>query len=555
MARGAKAKKRVIKAAAKPAVRKEDPKPDPAPSPAESDEVDVIERPVTKPEIREDDVIVLNDSPYVSQSRGASLTSLQKSEGVDDDDGDSDQESVHDYKVGGYHPVNIGDVFQNRYHVLRKLGWGHFSTVWLCWDTTDTRYVAIKVVKSADHYSEAALDESKILQAVRTSDPDDEFGKRVVQLLDSFNVSGPHGSHVCMVFEVLGCNLLKMIKLSDYHGLPLEMVRHISKQMLEGLAYLHEKCQIIHTDIKPENVLVTMTQQEINDIAEHAVISAKLGLPLSNSFLSARAVHEAINPKPLTKNQKKKKQRKTKKKGPGSLSSNSTAMDEDSSIDLRAQELLAAGEQLKFEEPSFGPKSLDGYSMIDVKIADLGNACWVTQHFTEEIQTRQYRSLEVLLGAGYDTSADIWSMACMIFELATGDYLFEPHGGPAYNRDEDHIAHIIELLGAIPPNVYKRGKHWKEFFNRQGKLQHISTLKPWSLIDVLVGKYNWPFKEARQLTSFLTPMLAYAGEERATARQCLAHPWLLPYGGLDPTNDDDNKENDLDDETMDTTEA
>lgn len=36
--------------------------------------------------------------------------------------------------VGGYHPVKIGDLFNGRYHVIRKLGWGHFSTVWLCWD-------------------------------------------------------------------------------------------------------------------------------------------------------------------------------------------------------------------------------------------------------------------------------------------------------------------------------------------------------------------------------------------------------------------------------------
>ena len=71
---------------------------------------------------------------------------------------------------------------------------------------------------------------------------------------------------------------------------------------------------------------------------------------------------------------------------------------------------------------------------VEVKIADLGNACWVYRKFTEDIQTRQYRSLEVLLGAGYNTSADIWSTACMAFELATGDYLFEPHSGEDYCR-------------------------------------------------------------------------------------------------------------------------
>lgn len=36
--------------------------------------------------------------------------------------------------VGGYHHVKIGDLFNGRYHVIRKLGWGHFSTVWLAWD-------------------------------------------------------------------------------------------------------------------------------------------------------------------------------------------------------------------------------------------------------------------------------------------------------------------------------------------------------------------------------------------------------------------------------------
>lgn len=47
---------------------------------------------------------------------------------------DEEQEDVSQYCRGGYHPVVIGDVFDNRYRVVRKLGWGHFSTVWLCRD-------------------------------------------------------------------------------------------------------------------------------------------------------------------------------------------------------------------------------------------------------------------------------------------------------------------------------------------------------------------------------------------------------------------------------------
>ena len=70
-------------------------------------------------------------------------------------------------------------------------------------------------------------------------------------------------------------------------------------------------------------------------------------------------------------------------------------------------------------------------------MADLGNACWVEKHFSDDIQTRQYRGPETIINAGYDTSADIWSLACMIFELVTGDYLFDPKASEEYPRDEE----------------------------------------------------------------------------------------------------------------------
>lgn len=61
-------------------------------------------------------------------------------------------------------------------------------------------------------------------------------------------------------------------------------------------------------------------------------------------------------------------------------------------------------------------------------------------------------------------------MACLAFELATGDYLFDPHSGENYSRDEDHLAHVIELLGAIPPSLIMRGKHGLKYFTSYGIL-------------------------------------------------------------------------------------
>ena len=82
-----------------------------------------------------------------------------------------------------------------------------------------------------------------------------------------------------------------------------------------------------------------------------------------------------------------------------------------------------------------------GNEKITVKIADMGNATWVEHHFTDDIQTRQYRCPEVILGSKWGISADVWSVACVIFELITGgDYLFDPASGSRYSKDDDHIA-------------------------------------------------------------------------------------------------------------------
>lgn len=59
-----------------------------------------------------------------------------------------------------------------------------------------------------------------------------------------------------------------------------------------------------------------------------------------------------------------------------------------------------------------------------------------------------------------------------------------------------------------------------------GDLKHITKLKPWGLLEVLVEKYEWPQEEAAGFTDFLLPMLELMPEKRATAAECLRHPWL-----------------------------
>jgi serine/threonine-protein kinase SRPK3 len=186
------------------------------------------------------------------------------SSSVDEAENTADEEDSEDYCKGGYHPVQVGEQYKDgKYTIVRKLGWGHFSTVWLSRDNTNGKHVALKVVRSAAHYTETALDEIKLLNKVVDANKDHPGRAHVVSLLDSFNHKGPNGVHVCMVFEVLGENLLGLIKRWNHRGIPMPLVKQITKQVLLGLDYLHRECGIIHTDLKPENVLI-----EIGDVEQ-----------------------------------------------------------------------------------------------------------------------------------------------------------------------------------------------------------------------------------------------------------------------------------------------
>jgi len=150
------------------------------------------------------------------------------------------------------------------------------------------------------------------------------------------------------------------------------------------------------------------------------------------------------------------------------------------------------------------------YWNAPLKIVDLGNACWIDKHFTEDIQTRQYRAPEVILGAGYDTSADMWSVACIAFELLTGDLMFDPHAGKSWGREEDHLALMIELLGDFPKHLItspSAGKFASEYFNRKGGLRNINVLNYWGLREVLNDKYKFSIEDATEASDFLLRIL------------------------------------------------
>ena len=120
-----------------------------------------------------------------------------------------------------------------------------------------------------------------------------------------------------------------------------------------------------------------------------------------------------------------------------------------------------------------------------------------------------------------------------VFELITGDYLFDPQSGTKYGKDDDHIAQIIELLGSFPRHLCVAGKWSHEIFNKRGELRHIHRLRPWALPDVLREKYHFGAEEAKRISDFLLPMLELEPAKRANAGGMAASPFLTDTPGME----------------------
>ena len=587
------------------------------------------------------------------------------------DSNTSVDEGLEDYKPDGYHPVHIGEILLERYVIMQKLGYGHFSTAWLALDSKYGNYVCIKIQKSEERYILAAYDEVEILQELSKHYYDKEWIKsleeyykdepeklksihkkensHVVQLLNSFIYYGQNGKHFCMVFEVMGVTLLEIIKKYNYKGIPIPLVRVITKQILIGLDFLHRICHIIHTDMKPENILVCLTNEELRLIQETGTYNINKNSNKNSNNKKEFCVNDIMKERKKLIEERKKNQIKQVKRMerseisqeiieerikkimeledeennyeninntinvnnfdinelierpriksvpknnidisfPENNNYNNSSNDSNDmyinaynendnsdgtgnreeknknpyDISLKLYKLSLQNyskeknrilhdinyrkfillqnkiisEKKSLEEKNYFLKDINNYFAlrgpnvdlsIQVKICDIGNACWFNYHFSTIIQTRQYRSPEVILGINYNETSDIWSLACIIYELITGDFLFNPESGPNFCKNDSHLAKFIEICGKMPRNFIERGENWKKYFDKNGKLKRIGEIPHINLKNILVQKHKLKENEAQALWDFLKPMLEYFPEKRISARELLRHPWL-----------------------------
>uniref|UniRef100_A0A3Q0R5G3 dual-specificity kinase n=1 Tax=Amphilophus citrinellus TaxID=61819 RepID=A0A3Q0R5G3_AMPCI len=154
----------------------------------------------------------------------------------------------------------------------------------------------------------------------------------------------------------------------------------------------------------------------------------------------------------------------------------------------------------------------------NIKVVDFGSSCYEQQRYTY-IQSRFYRSPEVILGHPYSMAIDMWSLGCILAELYTGYPLFPGES------EVEQIACIMEVLG-MPPNDFVQSASRRRLFFSKGNPRNITNSK---------GKKRRP--SSKELSAALKTNDAlfldfikrclWDPSKRMTPDEGLQHEWIL----------------------------
>ncbi|MCJ1391749.1 hypothetical protein MMC18_004614 [Xylographa bjoerkii] len=378
-----------------------------------------------------------------------------------------EEETSPDYDPKHFYPVRIGQTFNNRYHVLGKLGAGGYSTVWLVEDTgrwwwQSKQYFALKMSTNSPDDKAATAHEVDISRRVTSADPKHKGYHVVRHLHDSFEVEGPDGTHTCLVLELLREPLWLFQQHLRVDYMPQVVLKPTCQMILDGLDYLHTKCHVIHTDLKSDNIMLKLE----SDSVVNEYVKAEIEQPCPRKMDGDRIIY-------LSRNNFGKW-----KKTPGPAT-----------------------------------------------ISDFGVSAWGDSLEPRNyiIQPICYRAPEVILGASWSYSADIWNLGTLVWELLE-------RKKPLFcaNQDSDtpeiHLAEMIALLGPPPKKLLDRGTNTPKFFDDKGNFLFPELIPKNFTFEELEVYLDSEDKEL--FIDFIKCILHWLPEDRKSAKELVDHPWL-----------------------------
>jgi len=376
-----------------------------------------------------------------------------------------EEETLPHYEPEQYYPVHIGDVFIARYRVAGKLGYGAYSTSWLCHDICASKYVAVKVSTSLRKFPTATHRELRVYEHLAKVQSPHPGQSLIRELYDAFELDGTAGRHQCLVQHPMHMTVLEMMRLnSEPFNLPL--LKMTLRRILSALDFLRTEANVIHTDLKTDNLMLSLDDETM--LADFAKAEEEDNSPCKN-IDESRTIYKSRRFRPLV-----------------------------------------------------GGK---GYGLP--VLCDFGEARIGRKHETGPfVQPHIYRAPEVIFEMPWGSAVDIWNLAGLTWDLFEGKHLFGDIFDAKGGHDPfKHLALIVALAGPPPSEFAKRSETAEQCFDSNGNwIANEDATVPSVSLESLEERLTGQDKDL--FIQFMRSMLKWLPEERRTAKQLLEDPWL-----------------------------
>ncbi|KAK4202212.1 kinase-like domain-containing protein [Triangularia verruculosa] len=384
-----------------------------------------------------------------------------------------EEEEFSPFSHGLFYPVRIGDVYNSQYQILGKLGYGTTSTIWLARNLLSHQHVTLKIyTRDRDH-----SDEFNLYSQINKANPSHPGSKFMRTAIDLFTIPQPGGKeHQCLVLKPAWRNWNQLTAFFPDNRFAPYLLKPGLQQLFQALDYLHTECKLIHTDIKPDNILLDLVDTS-----------------LFNTFTQSELTSPA--PRKIT-----------------------TVNDTETTVYLSRTFSLPSNNQY-------------GNNLL----SDFGHAARGDVEHDYSCQPDYYRSPEVILEAPWSYPIDIWNIGVMIWDILQPTPLFSTQDPPRLQEDytpRAHLASIVSLLGPPPADLLARGKHSHLVFDPTGSwivdgdINILPQQQQQKTLEELEGRFEKGSREQEEFVQFMRCMLQWRPEDRWTAEELGVHPWI-----------------------------